>query len=193
MRHNIAVDGPAFRLRPVRMEDAGFILELRTDPARSRYLHRVPNDLGAQQRWLEAYFERPGDYYFLIENRSTGQREGTVGIYNVDPAWRTAEWGRWIIRAGSLAAVESACLVYRAGFERLELESMYCRTIIENASALAFHDSFGVERRCTLPRYFELDGRLLDAMEGVLTRRRWEELRAQTEGKAARAAVWSRA
>lgn len=193
MRHNIEVDGPAFRLRPVRVEDAAFILELRTNPARSRYLHRVPNDLAEQQRWLEAYFERPADYYFLIENRSSGQREGTAGIYNVDPVWRTAEWGRWIIRAGSLAAVESACLVYCAGFERLDLGSMYCRTIIENASALAFHDSFGVERRRTLPRYFELEGRLLDAMEGVLTRRRWEELRAVTEGKAARAAVWSRA
>ena len=190
MKHNVIVDGPAFRLRPVRLDDAPFILELRTDPVRSRYLHRVPNDLGVQHRWLEAYFERAGDYYFIIESSTTGQPEGTIGIYNLDSGWRTAEWGRWIVRAGSLAAIESVCLVYRAGFERLDLASMYCRTIVENQHALAFHDSFGVRRRRILPDYFELEGRMLDAVESVLTREVWESLRERAEGKAARAARW---
>ena len=90
-------------------------------------MHRVSNDLEAQRRWLTGYFERPADYYFLIENRGTGQREGTAGIYNLDRIF--AEWGRWIVRAGSLAALESACLIYRVGFEVLGLESIYCPTI----------------------------------------------------------------
>ena len=72
------MDGHAYRLRPVEAEDAAFILDLRADRERSRYLHRVSNDLEAQRRWLESYFERPGDYYFLIENRETSQREGIV-------------------------------------------------------------------------------------------------------------------
>lgn len=123
MRHNIVMDGHAFRLRPVDVEDAGFILELRTDPDRNQYLHWVSNDLETQRQWLRDYFERPGDYYFLIENRETGQREGTAGIYNLDRIF--AEWGRWIVRAGSLAALESACLIYRVGFEVLGLESIF--------------------------------------------------------------------
>jgi RimJ/RimL family protein N-acetyltransferase len=180
------MDGHAYRLRPVEAEDAAFILDLRADRERSRYLHRVSNDLAAQRRWLKDYFERPGDYYFLIENRETGQREGTAGIYNLDRIF--AEWGRWIVRAGSLAALESACLIYRVGFEVLGLESIYCRTIVENTAAVGFHRSFGLERTRTLLRYFELDGRFLDAVEMRLTRSQWETKREKIEGKAARAA-----
>ena len=185
------MDGHAFRLRPVEIEDAAFILDLRTDRERSQYLHGVSPDLDAQRRWIEDYFERPGDYYFVIENRETGRREGTAGIYNLDGIF--AEWGRWIVRAGSLAATESACLVYRVGFEALGLESIYCRTIEENIAAAGFHRSFGLERVRTLRHYFELDGRHLDAVEMRLTRAQWNAIREQAEGKAARASAWTRA
>jgi RimJ/RimL family protein N-acetyltransferase len=185
------MDGHAYRLRPVEMEDAAFILELRADRDRSRYLQRVSNNLEAQRRWLESYFERPGDYYFLIENRGTGQREGTAGIYNLDRIF--AEWGRWIVRAESLAALESACLIYRVGFEVLGLESMYCRTIAEDTAAVEFHRSFGLKRTRTLPRYFEFNGKHLDAVEMRLTRPQWDSISEKTEGKAARAAAWSQA
>jgi RimJ/RimL family protein N-acetyltransferase len=131
VRHSLTIDGPAFRLRPVRIADAAFIAELRADPERARYLHRGPAGEVSQRRWLESYFERRDDFYFLIENQATGAPEGTVGIYNA--GWsiegrtgrlqRDAEWGRWILRRGSLAALESACLVYRAGFEMLDFDS----------------------------------------------------------------------
>jgi RimJ/RimL family protein N-acetyltransferase len=191
VRHSLEIDGSAFRLRPVRLEDAAFIVELRSDPERGRYLHRGCTGTSSQEEWLRKYFKTPGDFYFIIENRFSGTREGTAGIYNVDPTHRGAECGRWILRRGSLAAVESACLVYRLGFEQLALDALYCRTIAENASALAFHDSFGVERVCRLPRYFEWEGRPLDAIEGRLTRRRWLGMRDAMEAKAARAASWT--
>jgi RimJ/RimL family protein N-acetyltransferase len=195
VRHSLTIDGPAFRLRPVRISDAAFIAALRADPERGRYLHRSLGGAASQREWLETYFARTGDYYFLIENRGTGAPEGTVGIYNA--SWsigdggqirRDAEWGRWILRRGSLAALESACLIYRAGFERLDLDSVYCRTIVENASALAFHDSFGMERGRVLPGY--LHG--LDAIQCRLTRPSWLALRDGLEAKAVRAAAWTR-
>jgi RimJ/RimL family protein N-acetyltransferase len=199
VRHSLTIEGPAFRLRPVRIEDAEFIVQLRSDPERCRYLHRTPAGTSAQEKWLNTYFERRGDYYFLVENRATRLPEGTAGIYNAgwsidgstDRLQRDAEWGRWVLRRGSLAALESACLVYRVGFEMLDLDSVYCRTIIENASALAFHDSFGLERGRVLPGYLERDGRRLDAMECRLTRARWMALRDSLERKALRAAAWS--
>ena len=191
MRHNLEIDGSAFRLRPVRLEDAAFIVELRSDSERGRYLHRGAADTASQEQWLRTYFKTPGDYYFIVENRITGTREGAAGVYNLNAARRDAEWGRWILRRGSLAALESACLIYRVAFETLRLDCLYCRTIVENASALAFHDSFGVERVRYLPRYFERDGRHLDAIESGLTRARWLALREGVESKAARAAGWS--
>jgi RimJ/RimL family protein N-acetyltransferase len=202
MRHSLTIDGPAFRLRPVRPADAAFIAQMRADPERSRYLHRGRPGASAQEQWLAAYFERGGDYYFVVENRATSQPEGTVGVYNVGWSFgranrleRDAEWGRWVLRRGSLAALESACLLYRLGFEMLDLDSIYCRTIVENASALAFHDSFGMERMRVLPGFLKISehgGCGLDAMECRLTRARWMALRDVVEGKALRAAAWGR-
>ncbi|HEY1757769.1 MAG TPA: GNAT family N-acetyltransferase [Bryobacteraceae bacterium] len=199
MRHNLTIDGPDYRLRPVCREDARFISELRSDPERNRYMHKTPPGAAAQEQWLEAYFDREGDYYFLIENRATGLPEGTAGIYNVgwrvqqgtDRLLRDAEWGRWILRRGSLGALESACLVYRAGFDSLDLDSMFCRTIVENSAALAFHDLFGMDRGRLFAGYLELEGRSLSAIERRLTRARWKELRGALEGRAFRAPRWS--
>jgi len=192
MRHSLEMAGPAFRLRPVRLYDAAFIAQLRNDPDRAKYLHRGACDEASQQQWLRAYFDRPDDYYFVIENRVTGIREGAAGNYSVDREQCHAEWGRWILRRGSLAALESAWLIYRVGFETLGLEAMYCRTIEENASALAFHDSFGVERVRRLPGHFERDGRRLDAIEGRLTLTRWMGLHEGVAKMAARAAGWAK-
>lgn len=192
MQHSLEIDGSAFRLRPVRLDDAAFIVDLRSDPERGRYLHKGATDVASQEQWLRTYFKTPGDCYFVIENRFSGAREGAAGIYNINGARREGEWGRWILRRGSLAALESACLVYRVGFEMLGLASMYCRTIAENASALAFHDSFGVQRMRRLPNYFERDGRQFDVIEGRLTCARWMALRETLERKAARAAGWSK-
>jgi RimJ/RimL family protein N-acetyltransferase len=179
MRHSLTIEGPAFRLRPVRMEDAAFIA----------HLHHEPAGADAQEKWLAAYFKRQDDYYFRIENRATGALEGTAGIYHA--GWsigrqtnrlqRDAEWGRWVLRPGSLASLESACLVCRVGFEMLDLDSVYCRAILKNASALAFHDSFGMERGPALR----------DAIECRLTRNRWMALRDSIEGKVLRVAAWS--
>ena len=192
MRHSIILEGPALRLRPVRLYDAAFIAELRKDPERGRYLHSGAINTASQEEWLRNYFQTPRDFYFIIENRLTGIREGTAGIYQVDESRGRAEWGRWVLRRGSLAALESACLIYRIGFDVLELEALYCRTIEENASALAFHDSFGVERVRKIERYLERDGKRLDAIEGRLTRARWKTLRTSLERKAARAADWTK-
>lgn len=167
------MDGRTFRLRPVKPEDAAFILELRGDRQRGRYLNRGAGDLAAQHRWLDQYFEREGDYYFVIERRRDGSPEGTAGIYNLDTTGQTAEWGRWILRPASAAGLESAGLVYRVAFEKLHLDSVYCRTVAENRGVIEIHRRFGMQHVATLASYFELDGRRLDVVETRLTAERW--------------------
>jgi RimJ/RimL family protein N-acetyltransferase len=176
MRHAISIDGFAHRLRPVADADAGLIVSLRTDERLARFLHRTSTDPAEQLRWLARYYERADDYYFAIERRPDGPAEGFVGIYDVDTSQRRAEWGRWILRPGSLAAVESAWLVYQVAFEILGLESVYCRTIVENAPVVSFHDSCGIHQRRVLPAHVELGGRRLDVVEHSLRRAEWETI-----------------
>jgi len=189
MRHDLRLAGHAFGLRPVELDDVEFIVALRTrDPQLVRYLHPIPPDVEQQRRWLRSYFERQNDYYFVVENRESRNRHGLVGIYNIDPIVQTGEWGRWILRPGSFAAVESALLVYRLAFEHLQLRSIYCITVADNLAVVSFHDSCGLERAASLPRHFELAGVKYDGVKHVCTQEKWPTVRGRLEVQAKRIA-----
>ncbi len=189
MRHDVELDGVAFRLRPITSDDAAFIVALRGDARLSRFLHRSAPDVGAQQRWLQAYFDRPGDYYFIIERRADGSAEGAVGIYDLDEAARRAEWGRWVLRPGSLAAAESAWLVYRVAFDLLGLALVYCRTVAANQRVVSFHAACGLTTHATLPGHAVLDGVPHDVVEHHLTRAAWPAVAPRLLEHAERAAA----
>lgn len=142
MKHDIIVEGEAFRLRPLAIEDAAFIVALRTDPVLGRHLHATSPLVEDQENWTRTYFEREGDWYFIVEHLD-GEREGAISIYNHNPVERMAEWGRWILRRDSLAAVESAALIHDIGFGRLNLELMFTHTEEDNQSVVSFHRTLG--------------------------------------------------
>jgi RimJ/RimL family protein N-acetyltransferase len=177
MRHELSLAGAAFGLRPVRDEDAAFIVGLRSDPELGRYLHPTSPNVADQLAWLARYYERPGDYYFVIERLATGAPEGLIGVYDIEAG--QAEWGRWLLKPGSLAAVESAALVYRCAFELLQLDAVYCRTVAANERVVSFHDSCGIAERRLLPGHFELHGERVDAVEHRLTRDAWPPVDAR--------------
>lgn len=164
MKHNFSMEGFAYRLRPIRLDDAQFIIDVRLEDAeRNKYIHRISRDVSDQEAWLNRYFEREGDYYFVIENRLTGEREGLIGFY--DAADGKAEWGRWVVKKGSLAAVESVDLVYRIAFEMAGLNELYCRTLELNSEVVSFHTSIGEQERQLLVDAFEIDGEKYNAVE----------------------------
>ncbi len=173
MRHDVVIEGVGFRLRPVADADAPLLLELRTDPELSRFLHPTPPALDSQLDWLAAYYERAGDYYFVVERRCGGVAEGVIALYDLDPARLEAEWGRWILRRDSLAAVESAALIYRLAFDHLGLAEVYCRTVADNTRVVSFHDSCGCAARHALPGHFALGQGVFDAVEHRVGRANW--------------------
>ena len=182
MRHNYRIDGCAFALRPVALEDAELIVHLRTsDPHRTRFLHPIPPDVCAQRQWITQYLKRPSDYYWVVERLGTHQAEGLIGIYNLDIAQRAAEWGRWVLRQGSLAAVESAWLIYRTAFETLQLDSVYSITAVKNQSVVSFHDSSGLPRVALLPDFLHLGECSFDAVKHVCTKAHWPTVRNHIE------------
>lgn len=187
MRHDLRLAGPAFRLRPVEAADAPAIVELRRDPDRSRFLHETDPSVATQERWLADYDRRAGDYYWAVERRGGGAVEGFVGIYDVDGT--SGEWGRWVLRKGSLAAPESAWLVHEAGFTLLGLDTLLTRTLAGNQEVLAFHARYGVETVRTLPAYARIDGVAHDAVEGRMTRELWATGGPRLHAMAERAAT----
>lgn len=181
MRHDIELEGHAFRLRPISDADADLVIDLRCDPELGRFIHSTPPRLADQLAWLARYYERSGDYYFVVERRRDNLAEGLIAIYDVDETKRAAEWGRWILKRGSLAAAESAWLMYRCAFEVLSLERVYCRTVADNAAVVSFHDACGITRKRRLTQFFTLQGHKLDAIEHEVDRRSWHEIAPKLE------------
>ncbi len=181
MRHDLSLEGYAFRLRPITDDDAGFVVELRNNPDLNRYLHAGADGVDGQRAWLSRYYETDNSYYFIIERRRSGLPEGTIGLYDIDRNAGTGEWGRWILRPGSLAAVESAYLAYRTAFEQLGLQNVYCRTVLENGKVVSFHDSCGITARRLLPQHFLLGERQHDAVEHRVDRASWPTIKLRLE------------
>jgi RimJ/RimL family protein N-acetyltransferase len=188
VRHDIDAEGIAYRLRPVELSDAPFIVALRHTEELDRFLHPISPNVGDQEAYIRSYYERAGDYYFVIERTRDRSPEGTVALYNVDELVRSGEWGRWIVRRGSMAAVESAWLIYRVAFSQLELERVYCRTVAENARVISFHDSCGLRVQRHLPRHFILRGHAYDAVEHEICRSDWPRTDEVLGDRAARLA-----
>ena len=111
MRHGHQIEGKAFRLRPIEDRDAQFVVELRTSGERARYLNMVAPSAEVQLKWLEAYYQRENDYYFVIERINDSRREGLIALYDVDSELGEAEWGRWITSPVSMSALESVIMI----------------------------------------------------------------------------------
>lgn len=173
MNHEFHIEGDLYGLRPVCKEDAPFILTLRTDTELNRHLHSTSSSIEDQLQWLENYFKRDDDFYFVVEELTQKTPQGLISLYDVDSDTRSGEWGRWLLLQNSLAAVESALLIYRFGFEALKLVEIYCRTVSENGSVVSFHDSCGIPKRSVLPGHFVFDDVHKDAIEHRLSRSEW--------------------
>lgn len=169
MQHNIRQKGYSYALRPITIEDAQLIIDIRlSEQRRSQFIHPISNDVKAQEEWLHKYFQSPDDYYFVIENVFTNESEGLIGIYNIQN--NKGEWGRWVIKNGSLAAIESVKLIYDIAFEQLGLDELYSRTIEDNVSVVDFHKSIGAKFRKILHKEFNLNDILHNAVEQYVDR-----------------------
>lgn len=177
MRHNILVEGYAYSLRPIELADAEFIVEVRT-PDHSRYMHQISRDVEAQREFLEAYFQRPNEYYFVVERIEDRKREGLTRLLDFDNENQSAQWGSIILRPGSFAAIETALLVLKVAFDILPLREVWGVTLNDNRRMIRYVESIGFERRDSVAVQF--DCRVVEATKHVLTRDRWARYEKKT-------------
>lgn len=164
MNHSYSMEGYGYLLRPIKCTDVAFIIEVRLeDLERNRFVHPISSDVSEQEAWLDRYFKRNGDYYFVVENQITKKREGLIAFYNEMDG--KAEWGRWVLKKESLAAAASVYLLYRIAFEQVGLQELYCRTVADNTRVVSFHTHIGEKMRCRHKEIFEINGTKYDAVE----------------------------
>lgn len=170
MQHSVQLEGFGVRLRPVRAEDAPFIVWLRgLEHARGRIGDTTP-DIAGQLAWLQAYFDRPGDYYFVIETER-GIPVGTQGVYDLRGA--SAEVGRWVIRPGVQAAIPSYVLILDFAFKQVGLEELRATTIVSNRGMISLNRKVGFEQFRIEPHGRVINGQPVDIVHCVLRAETW--------------------
>ncbi|WP_265462423.1 GNAT family N-acetyltransferase [Aeromonas salmonicida] len=135
----------SIRLRLVTIDDAEFILSLRSDARYNKYLSKVNTDIQSQIEWILKYKDEEKSkkqFYFIIE-RLDGTPCGTVRIYDIKGD--SFCWGSWILNQNktALSAVESALLVYKFGFEVLGYRRSHFDVMKGNKKVIDFHKKFG--------------------------------------------------
>jgi len=154
------IEGPNLVLRLIQPDDAAYVHDLRINPAYNQHLSEVRGTAEDQRAWIEAYKAREAageEFYYIIE-RHNGTRCGTVRLYDIEGDSFT--WGSWILDENKpqKAALESAVLSFRIGFERLGLGKASIDVRIENTHAEAFYRRFGMteSKRDAQDIYFSL-------------------------------------
>ena len=174
MRHTFQAEGFNVRLRPVRMEDAAFIVWLRNlEHVRGRVGDTALNVAG-QEAWLQNYFEREGDYYFVAETPS-GIPVGTHGLY--DLANGSAEKGRQAVRPEVMAGVAVAILATDIGFGQLGLREVRSNTVSTNQNVISLHKKSGFKQVGVLHNHQVIDGRPVDLVQFLLSPEDWTKAR----------------
>lgn len=136
--------GKTLRFRNATVDDAAFILSLRTDVEKARYLSAVSGELAEQQAWLERYAQADDQAYFVIEYQ--GAPIGTVRLY--DPEGESFCWGSWILLSSrpSQAAMESALMVCSYAVDHLGFTAAHFNVRKGNERVWQVHERFGAVR-----------------------------------------------
>ncbi len=137
--------GRTIKLRNVRTEDAAFIVALRTNEKKGRFLSSTSDDVKAQEKWIEGYLGSKGQAYFIITDLND-EPVGTVRLY--DQQQDSFCWGSWILAEDAPAhyAIESALLVYYYAL-KLGFSSAHFDVRKGNHSVIRFHERFGAVRQ----------------------------------------------
>lgn len=142
MRYLDKIIGKYIILRCVEIEDAAFVLELRTDESKNKFIHSTENNLEKQQEWIRRQLDEKNDYYFVFEDKDENPI-GLASIYNINQIQKEAEFGRWISKGNALQNLESAILLHDFAFGELGLNEVYTRTMSTNKKVRGFWKRFG--------------------------------------------------
>jgi RimJ/RimL family protein N-acetyltransferase len=139
----INLKGKNIVLQSIRLEDAEFVAQLRSDPRNYQFLssNKVVTPY-EQAKWLTDYLAKKDGYYFVLENLTNGKKVGTISLYNLDNKKRAAEFGRYIA-LDSISAIESEYLILKFAFDILQLDFLYCKTAEKNTKVWKQHSIFG--------------------------------------------------
>ena len=138
------LDGNYVTLRNVKSDDAEFILSLRCNEKKSKFLHKTENDVIKQQNYITNCLNVADQYYFISENKD-GKRIGTIRIYDITDTTFTG--GSWLMVDGSSPqeVIETEYLMKKYGFCVLNKPKCVFDVRKENKKVIRYHKMMGAK------------------------------------------------
>lgn len=138
------------KLRFVEENDAEFVLMLRTDPIKNKYLSQTGSALNDQIAWIHSYKSREknnSEYYYVI-CCDDNEQIGLVRMYDFRSEEQSFCWGSWILKQNSpvFAGIESAITIYEIGFDVCGFHKSHFDVRKDNVKVLKFHRNFGAKQ-----------------------------------------------
>lgn len=153
------IEGKYINLREAEISDSEFILSLRTDEKKSRYIHQTDSDLNKQIEYMKRYKTLKNEWYYIIENKHN-KSLGTISIY---PHKNTTQYeyeiGRWLMSNESnvFESIESDLLVKKIFFEEFNFISTPITVHKNNTNVIKFHNSWNAKKISTYDDFYILE------------------------------------
>ncbi len=158
---NFELDRYGLHVRLVRVEDAEFIVKLRTNERNARFIHVTNSNIAIQQEWIRDYKIRETkgeDYYFIFyfENKPVG----VIRIYDIDYRKKKATAGSWVCESDLPLQIPICILIIcrEIMFDSLGMEKDCFEVRKGNKQVQRTHKMMGAEivAEDNLNYYFEL-------------------------------------
>lgn len=136
------ITGKYINLREVTVDDAEFILRLRTSEKAQHFLHHTDPDIEKQREYIRIYLTLEYEWYFLVVDK-TGRPVGCLSAY--DRQGDSVSTGRWLMKRGLPVqyGIESDILLKRFLFESVGVGFLRADTRVDNKNIQNFVKMFG--------------------------------------------------
>lgn len=138
------VQGKYVCIRDVELDDAEFILSLRCDKTKAKYLHKTEYDILKQQEYIKSYQSKNDEWYFIIE-RNNHQKIGTYRIYDLKEDSFCI--GSWLMIDGCSPSevMEGEYLVKMFAFNTTGFDKFHFDVRKENKKVVQYHKMLGAK------------------------------------------------
>ena len=147
MRHNLSIQFDSILLRPLEVNDALLLRELRNRNARFFFTN---NQITEEQQlnWFCSYLTKENEYMFAIAPVEASENFwGAIGIYAIDPDTGNGESGRVIVDREKITRKGVGTLAIRAAaklaFEQLRIQKLIANILPDNIPSIRAHEKAG--------------------------------------------------
>ena len=137
-------EGKYVDIRFVNVKDSEFILSLRCDEKKAKFLHKTEYDVEKQRQYIERCLSLDNEWYFIITNKK-GEPIGTYRIYDLKEDSFCI--GSWLMIEGATPeqVLEGEYLVKMFAFEKTGFQKFHFDVRKENKKVIRFHKMLGAK------------------------------------------------